>query len=67
MNSNGFGMGLGAGLSLGFGMGMLARPRGYNDPTYTFEREHDLQKYNKREDGRLYCARAGNVFYVKVG
>lgn len=59
-NSNGFGFGLGAGLLLGYRPGFLYRPH------YTsYGNQHQNEKYNQREDGRLECSVSKTVNYIK--
>ena len=58
--------GLGVGLFLGYRVGFMARPVGYRDPSYTYEKEHRRQQYNKREDGRIECSVGDTTSYIKV-
>ena len=65
VNSNGFGLGLGVGMLVGYRVGFLARPRGYGDPNYSYNQEHQGEQYNQREDGLLECAIAQTTSYIK--
>ena len=65
VNSNGFGLGLGVGMFLGYRAGFLARPRGYGNPNYSYQQEHQGQTYNQREDGLIECAIAETTSYIK--
>ena len=65
VNSNGFGLGLGVGMLLGYRVGFLARPRGYGDPNYSYNQEHQGERYNKRQDGLIECAVAQTTSYIK--
>ena len=58
--------GLGVGMLVGYRIGFLARPTGYRDSSYSYNREHQGETYNKREDGLIECAIANTTTYIKV-